>query len=437
MKSSKKELTQWGEEVKEGAKQFSAGAAPVARTAGNSFGHAIGVLFKAFFLFIAGVIVFALFIALMAIIFSGIGVFPLKNFVLEGFWQNTMAWGTLILFLGVPIVASVIWLIRRISGVKSKNNYLGYIFGTLWIFGWVSVITLAGLISRQFKRTGNIKEEISITQPSNNKLLVDLGETYGRYYDMAWFDDDGGNDLPALSADEDSMLLNTVRIRIVKSKDSLYHTSLVKLSRGNTPLQAEQTASQINFPIKQNDSILYLPKGFGISKESKFRNQQVLVVIEVPVGKAIRIDHSIDWYAWFNINSSRRGLNIDIDDDYFNYNDYSWRNDIWYVMTDKGLERMDKKDRDSNDKDASDESNDWNKDENKSGGEYRYRKDGDTIDIKIDKKDTSVNIKLRTELLPKEGEDENKSDAIIAKKVKSSSYGKSLISVLDLLKVGS
>jgi hypothetical protein len=202
------------------------------------------------------------------------------------------------------------------------------------------------------------------------------------------------NDLPALSADEDSMLLNTVRIRIVKSKDSLYHTSLVKLSRENTPLQAEQTASQINFPIKQNDSILYLPKGFGISKESKFWNQQVLVVIEVPVGKAIRIDHSIDWYAWFNINSSRRGLNIDIDDDYFNYNDYSWRNDIWYVMTDKGLERL-------------------------------------------DKKDTSVNIKLRTELLPKEGEDENKSDAIIAKKVKSSSYGKSLISVLDLLKVGS
>ena len=127
----------------------------------------------------------------------------------------------------------------------------------------------------------------------------------------------------------------------------------MKLSRGNSPLQAEQTASQINFPIKQNDSILYLPKGFGISKESKFRNQQVLVVIEVPVGKAIRIDHSIDWYAWFNINSGRRGLNIDEDDDYFNYNDYSWRNDVWYVMTEKGLERMDKKDRNSNDKDES------------------------------------------------------------------------------------
>ena len=432
----KVKATQWGEEVKEGAQQFASGVAPVARTAGNSFGHAIGVLFKAFFLFIAGVIVFAMFIAFMAIIFSGIGVFPLKNFVLDGFWQNAAAWGTLLLFLGVPIVASVIWLIRRISGVKSKNNYLGYIFGTLWIFGWVSVITLAGLVSRQFKRTGNIKEEVTMTQPTNNKLMVDLGETYGRYYDMAWFDDDNGNDLPALSADEDSMLLNTVRIRIVKSKDSLYHTNLVKLSRGNSPLLAEQTASQISFPIKQNDSILYLPKGFGISKESKFRNQQVLVVIEVPVGKAIRIDHSIDWYAWFNINSGRRGLNIDEDDDYFNYNDYSWRNDVWYVMTDKGLERMDKKDRNSNDMDESNGDNDWKSGERKDGGEYRYRKGGDTIDIKIDNKDTTVNIKLRTELQPKEGDEDNKTGISIAKKEKITNYRPALISVLDLLKVG-
>jgi hypothetical protein len=129
-------------------------------------------------------------------------------------------------------------------------------------------------------------------------------------------------------------------------------------------------------------------------------------------------------------------LNIEVDDDYFNYNDYSWRNDIWYVMTDKGLERMDKKDRNSSDKDESDDKNNWNQDENKSGGEYRYRKNGDSIDIKIDKKDTTVNIKLRTEVLPKEGDDEKETGTSITKKDKTSHYGKSLISVLDLLKVG-
>jgi hypothetical protein len=64
---------------------------------------------------------------------------------------------------------------------------------------------------------------------------------------MTWFDDDEGNDLPALSADEDSMLLNTVRIRIVKSKDSEYHTSLVKLSRGNSPWKQKKQPARSNF----------------------------------------------------------------------------------------------------------------------------------------------------------------------------------------------
>jgi hypothetical protein len=396
-------------------------------------GHAIGVLFKAFFLFIAGIIVFALFVALMALIFSGVGVFPLKNFVLDGFWQHAMAWGTLVLFILVPIIAIVVWLVRSISGIKSRNNYLGYAFGTLWIFGWVCMITLAGLISRQFKRVGNVKETVVMTQPSNGRLLVDLGETNGRFYNMMWFDETD-NDLPALSADEDSMLLNTVRLRILKSKDSDYHTSVLKLSRGNTPLLAEQTASLISFPITQQDSVLYLPKGFAISKESKFRNQQVLVILEVPVGKAVRIDNSIDWYQWFNVNVDRRGVNIDIDEDF--YNDYSWRNNVWYVMTENGLERIDGKDKDSGDEDRSGEN--WDLQEKDERGQYRYRKGNDTIDIKIDNKDTTVNIKLRTELRVKEGEDDRTETKPIAiRKAKTQVLRQGFISALDLLKVGS
>ena len=53
----------WGEEFKNTAQakaSFAADAGPAARRVGSGLGHAIGVLFKAFFLFVAGVIVFAL-----------------------------------------------------------------------------------------------------------------------------------------------------------------------------------------------------------------------------------------------------------------------------------------------------------------------------------------------------------------------------------------
>ncbi len=428
----KERAAEWSEEVRERGQAFASQAGPVARRAGSSIGHAVGVLFKAFFLFIAGMIAFGLLIGLMALIFSGVGVFPLKSFMIEGFWQNATAWGTLILFLGVPIVAMVIWLIRRISGVKSKNNYLGYAFGSLWIIGWVCVITLAGLVSRQFKRTGYVEEKVSIAQPSNNRMLVDVGELEGKYYGMIWFEEHD-NQFPALSSDEDSMLLNNVRLKIVRSKDSLYHVYQLKLARGSSPAIAEETASQLSFPIKQNDSLLILPRGFTISRESKFRNQQVLVVIEVPAGKAIRIDRSLNRYNWFSINTGRNGFNDNFDDwD----NSYSWMSDTWYVMGEKGLDRMYKDDDERQDENKDD--GDWKLEKNKRGGEYRYRKDGDTIDIKIKDKDTTINIKLKTSVdpdAPKEGEDETVMETSVMKK-KEKSYGGSLISVMDLLKVG-
>ena len=139
------------------------------------------------------------------------------------------------LFLGVPLVAAVVWLIRRIAGIRSKSNYLGYAFGSLWTIGIVCAVSLAAMISRQFKRQGNLKEEVSIAQPSHGRMIVDVAPVPGRYYNMAWFNEDH-DDFPALSADEDSMLLNTVRIRIAKSSDSNFHSYTVKFARGNSPM---------------------------------------------------------------------------------------------------------------------------------------------------------------------------------------------------------
>jgi hypothetical protein len=258
-------------------------------------------------------------------------------------------------------------------------------------------------------------------------MLVDVGEVSGRYYDLVWFDDDDDNhDLPALSADEDSMLLNTVRLRISKSKDSEYHAYTVKFARGNSPMEAEQTASMVSFPVTQSDSILYLPKGFGVSRESKFRNQQVLVVLEVPVGKAVRIDRNLEWFSWFTINTGSKGIHIDIDEDWDG--SYSWRSDVWYVMTDKGLERMDKSDekRENNpektDEDAPKE------------GEYRYKGGKDTIEIKVKDKDTSVNIKVTTDVKVKEGDDSGNESVTVGKG--SAGERSSFLSLLGLIKVG-
>jgi Putative stress-responsive transcriptional regulator len=343
LESFKSRAQNWGNEVRQTAqdlgqkaramgqseqvKTFSTEAASTARSAGRGIGHIIGVLFKAFFLFLVGIIALTLFGVMMGLLFGGFAMVPVKAFLLDGFWQNLLAWLTLILFLGVPLIALVTWLIRRIMGVRSRNHYLGYVFGTLWLIGIASAALLAGSLARSFKRGPAAEENVSITQPSTGKMILDVTEdnVRYRYYDNDWFDLGWEGDWPFFGPNDDSLRLNTVRINIAKSRDSSFHVKKVKFSRGNSPSHASMLAEKINFNITQKDSMLYLPKGFAISRNDKFRNQQVLVLVEVPVGKRIFLDRSISKYSRFDIRYNARS-GYDFDD---------WEDRMYWIDTDK------------------------------------------------------------------------------------------------------
>lgn len=340
--------TAMGQEIskvaQEKSQQFASEIPPMARKAGTGIGEAIGVLFKAFFLGIAGIVAFSLLAALIALLFSGVAVLPLKNFLLDGFWENFLAWSVLALFIGVPIVAIVVWIVRKMMGVKSKSPYLGYVFGSLWIIGIISFLTLASMVARDFRYVsdGDDSRYAELVQPANGGLVIKSAGYKKKYYSYDFFE----GELPFLSYNGDSMLLNTVRVKIVKSKDSLYHVNFVSFARGKSPMIAEKNAADVQLEYQQQDSVLTLAHGFAISQNNKFRNQQVLVLVAVPVGKKIMVDRSVNRnYDWFNINvNRRRGINVEDDDRW--ENSYSWSSNVQYIMTSSGLERIDGVDSD-------------------------------------------------------------------------------------------
>jgi hypothetical protein len=237
------------------------------------------------------------------------------------------------------VLALITWLVRRIIGARSKNHYLGYVFGSLWFIGLASAITLSGLFARNFKTKSGVEDAINITQPTTGKLTVNVARNNVRYYNDDWFGIEWDEDMPFYGTNADTLMMNTIRVNVVKSKDSSYHIYRVRFSRGNTPEVAKNLAERIQFNVNQQDSVLTLPKGFGVSKNEKFRNQQVLVVVEVPVGKRIEMHHSVNDYNWFSVNfNRRRGFNIEGDDETWDYT-YSWSTNTEYVMTPEGLER--------------------------------------------------------------------------------------------------
>ncbi|MFL6406541.1 MAG: hypothetical protein ACJ71F_05660, partial [Nitrososphaeraceae archaeon] len=334
----KERAEKWSNEVKDRGRTFSSEATPIVKRTGSRLGNAIGILFKGFFLLIAGIIAFALLMAMLGVMIGGVSVFPLKTYFLSGFWQNFFAWSTLVLFLGVPVIALLTWLIRRLIGVKSKSSYIGYTFGGLWLIGLASAIALAVTIANNFRTRAGVEENIRVTQPHVAKLYLKASpHSNVNYYGGDWYGIHWDHDAPFYGISEDSLMIRSVQVRVAKSDDSSYHINMVKFSRGNNPETARLYASKINFPVEQTDSSLNLSKGFAITKEDKFRNQQVLLVIHVPVGKKIELDQSVNDYKWFNVESDfdHNGWNDNWSNDW--ENTYSWRSNTEYVMTEKGL----------------------------------------------------------------------------------------------------
>ena len=326
---------EFGETVGQKGQQFGNEASHIAKRGGSRILRAFGIMFKAFFLFIAGIIAFVLLITLLAFMVAGIGVFPLKNFFLEGFWQNLLAWATLLLFLAIPVIAFITWLIRRIMGVKSSNRYIGFTFGGLWFIGLVCAGILAASIAQNFDARAREKQDFIITQPANGKMIVKVPDSKVKVYGR-WLKLDG-----ILKMTDDSLYLNNVRLHIVKSKDSNYNISAFKYSNGIDESSALRNVNGINYGINQQDSLVFLDRGFALQRGTKFRNQSITVTIQVPVGKKIVITNSINRYLNYSFHFGSGRNEWDFDEDWSDKYEH-WSSDVEYVMTLSGLERVDK-----------------------------------------------------------------------------------------------
>jgi len=355
MGNVKNRMEAWGEEVKTSAQQFSERAKEFAGTRGKTFAnevvetsrpagrgclHVIGVLFKAFFIFVIGSIALALFAGLMAVVFGGIAWWPVNDFLWTSNAQKLSAWGTLLFFLGVPIIALMTWLVRRIVRVRSKSKYLGWIFGGLWTIGWVCAVAFAISVAKDLREYEKISQTTATVSPQISKMIVKVNEPAVRYGGNIWWihDDNTGWDIS-----DNTMKYDNVKIRFRKSDDSSFHVILNKYSAGSSVRDAQDRAQKIVFNASVIDSVLNLSSGLAIDSRSKFRGQGVIVEIQIPVGKQVQFDRSVRRaYSYWVV----RDFDDNYDRDYGNRyaakhdwdNDwhFDWDPDVTYTMNEKG-----------------------------------------------------------------------------------------------------
>lgn len=311
---------------------------------------------KGFFLFLAVVILFVLVVGLiMSAVFSAV-LIPVKDLLLDNGVQTMLFWPSLALLVGIPILSLVAFLIRKMAGIKQQHKYAGYTLGFFWLMGVVFSVWLSVSLAQDFKARYNTPEPeiVNIVQPEKGRLIVKKARTVLEMEEINLFD---GN----LRVLDDTVIIDDIRIQVLKSETDSFAVEVERSSRGKNWRQAEELAREIYFGLEQKDSVLYIPSGFSIPRNSKYRNQKVTVRIRVPVGKHIVIDREVRHHYSFIRNWREEWW-----DDRYNWDRNNDQIDI--RMTPDGWERKDLHERKQEENSRADTTAPRN--------EYRYRGPG-------------------------------------------------------------
>jgi phage shock protein PspC (stress-responsive transcriptional regulator) len=302
-----------------------------ASTGRSGLGEVLITMLKFVAYFILAIFVIGLCIVLIGLAGGFIGtatssslMLPYTGLILYGSTQHILAWPAILLTLGIPVVA-IIWLfIKLFTGFKPRNHWVGLSLFLGWIAGVICAVWLSVSLAKDFRTKFRETTPVAIQQPVGQRLI--LRQQDSNVHISGW------NVLKhVIELGEDSARLKTIRISIDRSADDSFRVEIMRASNGRSVSQARMFAENIGLNVIQQDSILYIPEGFAISRDLPFRNQQIVLRIAVPQGKYIQLDRALE---------KRRGGHWDFDDDWDDW-DQDWNdrpdNGKDYEMTPSGL----------------------------------------------------------------------------------------------------
>ncbi|PZP40854.1 MAG: hypothetical protein DI598_18945, partial [Pseudopedobacter saltans] len=300
----------------------------------------IPIFLKVIGYILLGLIVTPILLSLFCVGIGFMAVLPATDFVLKSGWENVLAWGTILFFIWVPIIAIILWFFRLITNSKKGSGAIRGSFIGLWIIGWICFFGLFSFVGKDFSSSAYTTPSSFDYKDKNVKTMVVTAHQKDEYSN--WDDQEDFNDFLRYFGN-DSIKIPNVALRIETSKDNNYHVESVAYSNGSTKEEATTLASKIVYSLDQKDSLLFIPTDFFINRSDKFRNQRIMIKIFVPIGKQIIVKGNTHINNNININIGPAGIHKNTWENSDNY----WEADQLYVMTAEGLKPVELKKEDN------------------------------------------------------------------------------------------
>jgi phage shock protein PspC (stress-responsive transcriptional regulator) len=258
---------------------------------GSIFGRLLLGFFKVILYMVMGLTAFIAFIIIFSLGITSLALFPLKDFFLQGGWQNILAWLTLVFLVVVPLIAAFIWIIRKIVRVRSHSKALRVSFLILWLLGLITGIMLLISSATEFRHRHKSEPiEIKLTNPRSMSLEIIAAPGSVMLFNSERNFDINVDNLFYL----DSIPFNYVKVIQHPTDSDSFRVYMRTLSFGRSRREAEKNGAGIHPLIESADSSLSVDAGIQINRKNKFRGQHLILEVYVPAGKKLLIDEGFE-----------------------------------------------------------------------------------------------------------------------------------------------
>lgn len=253
-------------------------------------------LFTGIFRVIARIIGFVLILVSLPLLIVTIFVFSAAPVV------TILAIG-LILLIGIPLLSLVYAGFKLLLQIKRTNRFFNFLLIGLWFLG----IALSAIYGYKLANSFSIKEKstnnIILQQPKFNTLYISSkgsdelqndnhihsfifnnGEWKGSFVTNSFF---------VINNDEKT-IIGYPKFDIIPSENDSFSLELIKSARGGTSKEALIRSEKINYEFSQTDSLIELNEYFDMDKTEEWKNQQVRIVLKVPVNKEVYLNVTLD-----------------------------------------------------------------------------------------------------------------------------------------------
>ncbi len=206
----------------------------------------------------------------------------LQYFLDDSAWTAGLGLFNVLFIVGVPIIAILAVVSKMLYHTRLKPR----VNAGMWAFWLVNLICFAFLAVR-------VGLEYKDQRTSDRAIPLQIeGDTFnisGQKMAVGTILQDFGG----LKISKDNIYSQNIKLNITKSKDGSFHLTETRKAQGRNPNQAQVHTQSIEYDVTPYENGISILDGFQIKKENKWRDQHIVLNLEVPEGKTLTLDKSV------------------------------------------------------------------------------------------------------------------------------------------------